>query len=101
MANTFTKATAESIGTSEVDFYTVPASTTSVVHSLFLSNKITAPIKVDVKLNTTLLLKNVEILDESTLVFNKPINLLTTDVLKITSDTATSLDAVAAILEVS
>jgi len=101
MANTFNNAKASGIGLTSTTIYTVPTGTTSVVHALYLSNVTTSTIKVTVKIDSVHVLKDVEILANSTLLMNKPLNMLAGESLIVSSDTDLSLDVVASILEVS
>ncbi len=101
MANVFTNAKAALVGTAGTDVYTTPAGTTAVIHGLFISNLLATAIKITVKSGTYNILKDVEILPESTLVVNKPINLQAAEVLTVVSNTDVSADVFVSVLEVS
>lgn len=93
------------IGTSLTDLYTVPASKEAVVHSLYISN--TDPVNtitVDIQVSLVLeadgdkyLAKNVTVPAGTSLIFDKPINLQATDILKVKASAATC-EAFASIL---
>ena len=107
MANTFKNA-GVAVGTSATTLYTCPAATAAVVHALFLSNvdgtnACTATIEASVDGGTTFrkLGLNLDIPSQSSLVFDKPINLEAADVLRITASAASDLEAFASILEIT
>ena len=113
MANTFKVKTKAGVGTSAGTVYTVPSSTTTVVLGLILGNvtgsAVNATITVETNTNDTETNADVE------LVINAPIPaggsleslgggklvLQTTDVLKVTSDTASSIDVALSIMEIT
>lgn len=101
MANTFTNAKSAAIGTAPVTVYTTPAGTTAVIHGLFITNITASSVLVTVMLDAYNVLKDVEIRANSTLVVNKPVNLLATEDLIVVSNTASSVDVVVSVLEVS
>jgi hypothetical protein len=104
--HTFTNAHVAA-GTSNTDVYTCPASTQATVHSLSLSNMTTSTIKVSVFVYDTsatalaTIVKDAQVEMGNSLVWNKPLNLETTDVLRVVCDTASACEAVASILEIS
>lgn len=96
---------AQPIGTTLTTLYTCPANYETVVHSLYISNtdSINA-ISVDIQatltkaaLGSKYLAQNISIPAGTTLVFDKPINLRPTDILKIKASAATC-DAFASLL---
>lgn len=101
MANTFNNAKASNIGTSDVIVYTSPIGTTAVIHGLYLSNKTVGDITVTVKVGTIILINSATIKAKSTLVFNKPINLLAAEELIVVSNTGASVDAFVSVLEIT
>lgn len=102
MPNTFKNYTSSSVGTSPVTTYTVPGSTTSVMIGCNISNTTTSQIKVDVQVAGVYLIKGVPIPANSALsVLDGKIILETTDTIVVTSDTATSCDVIASVLEQS
>jgi len=102
MANTFKNYTSSSVGTSPVTTYTVPASTTAVMIGCNISNTTTSQIKVDVQVAGVYLVKGVPVPANSALsVLDGKIILETTDTIVVTSDTATSCDVIASVLEQS
>ncbi len=106
MANTFKNAGIQ-VGTSRTTLYTCPASTTAVIHALYISNvgtaNATADIEITIDGGTTYryIGKGLEIPDDSTLILDKPINLEASDILAITASSAGSIEAVSAILEIA
>ena len=101
MANIFTNASSESVGTILTDVYTVPAGVQAVVHAVYLSNVLGTTINVNLLVDTTNVLSNIEMLASSSIVLNKPINLKAGQVLKVRSSADVSLDIFCSILEVS
>ena len=119
MANTFRLHTADAVGTSAVTLYTVGSSTTTIILGLILGNVTGSAINATVTLESNtdhddgagsdFNNDNVE------LVTNAPIPaggsleslgggklvLQTTDVLKVTSDTASSIDAALSFMEIT
>jgi len=110
MANTFTRKVSRSIGTSAtaIDGYTVGASTQTTVIGLTLANRTASQVLVDVTLNDgandTYMVKDAPIPAGSSLVVvggDQKVVLGTGDSIKITSDTASSVDAIMSILEIT
>jgi hypothetical protein len=119
MANTFRLHTADAVGTSAVTLYTVGSSTTTIILGLILGNVTGSAI------NATVTLESNTDHDDGTsdtetngnieLVTNAPIPaggsletlgggklvLQTTDILRVTSDTASSLDVALSIMEIT
>ena len=109
MANTFKNKVYNGANTSanaNMNVYTVPASTTTVVIGLTLSNTSTSQITADIKLSagqTVHLAKNIPIPAGSSFEFmagNKVI-MEATNTITTSSDTADSLDTVLSIMEIS
>lgn len=115
MASTFKNAGLD-VGTSDNssnNLYTCPASTSAVIHALYISNKSSANVaNVDVKVTydggTTFVTigKSLEIDVNNTLVLDKPINLEAGDIIRIIASlyqdsTAPDVEAFASILEIS
>lgn len=100
MANTFKNYTTTSAGTSPVTVYTVPSSTTSVMIGCNLSNTTASQIKVDVQVAGVYLVKAVPIPAGAGLsVLDGKIILEAADTIVVTSDTASSCDVIASVLE--
>ena len=109
MANTFKNAAAAATGTSEVSVYTVPSSTTTTVIGLTCANVTsTSPIKVSIRVYDNsgtahyYVVKNAEIYEGSALVAvggDQKLVLETSDIVKIVSDTASSVDTIISVME--
>jgi uncharacterized membrane protein YvbJ len=107
MANTFINA-AKAIGNTATTVYTVPAATTGVVHAIYVSNiHATNDVTVDITVTDTSasatfhIAKNLSVPNGSVAIFEKPINLEATDILKLKASAASSLEAFASILEMT
>jgi len=107
MANTFKNA-AKAIGNTATTVYTCPAATTGVVHAIYISNiHATNDATVDITVTDTSatatfhLAKNLSVPNGSVAIFEKPINLEATDILKLNASAASSLEAFASILEMT
>ena len=106
-SNTFKNA-GVAVGDSATTIYTAPASTTGVIHAVYLSN-IDGTNDVDVDLFVTdtsagsdfHIFKSVVVRANSTLVIEKPINLEAGDALKATASAASDLQAFASVLEIT
>jgi len=110
MANVFKNAVSASVGTSPVDVYTAPSSTTSTVIGCTVSNRTGSTINVDAQVTDTsgstvaYLVKAAPIGTGSSLVLiggDQKVVLETTDKITITSDTASSADVLVSVLESS
>ena len=106
MAEVFTNATLRNISnTVNQTVYTAPTGTQSVVHSLFISNKSSSDVRVDIAYDnlavSTYLGKDVFIPANATLVWDKPINILPTHRILMQSDTLDSCDVFMSVLEIS
>jgi len=100
MANTFKNYTSASVGTSPVTTYTVPSATTSVLIGCTVANTTASGIVVDVQVAGVYLIKDAPIPTGSALsVLDGKVILETTDTIVVTSDTATSADVIASVLE--
>jgi|TARA_R110002110_G_scaffold195633_1_gene405142 hypothetical protein len=109
MANTFKNAAAAATGTSEVSVYTVPSSTTTTVIGLTCANVTsTSPIKVSIRVYDNsatayyYVVKNAEIYEGSSLVAvggDQKLVLETSDIVRIVSDTASSVDTIISVME--
>ena len=107
MANTFINKSG-AVGDSATTLYTVPGSTTGVVHAIYVSNiHATNDATVDITVTDTSatatfhIAKNLSVPNGSVAIFEKPINLEATDVLKLKASAASSLEAFASILEMT
>ena len=110
MANTFKSFTSGSIGTTLVNLYTCPASTTTIVLGASIANTNTNPIAGSIKLA-----KSGSILDDVFIVKQAPVPagstvevmsgnkvvLESADTLQFQSDTAGSMDTIVSLLEIS
>ena len=102
MANTFKNYHTASIGTGASTVYTVPSSTTAVVIGLNLANRTGSQILVDVQLSSTFIIKNAPIPGGSALsVLDGKIIAETTETIVVTSNTASSVDAIVSVLEIT
>ena len=111
MANTFTRKLSRLVGTSatSVGTYTVPASTTTIVVGLSVTNVTASAIAANVIIldnaaQTTRLVVNAPISAGSSLVVgggDQKIVLITGDQLQVQSSAATSIDAVMSIMEIT
>ena len=108
MANTF-KSAATGSTTTLTTLYTCPASTTSVVHAIYMSNidginDATIDIAISGSANfqtRRYILKTVDIPAASTVVIEKPINLGDGDKLETKASANGDIDVFASILEIS
>jgi hypothetical protein len=111
MANTFKNAAAAATGTSEVSVYTVPSSTTTTVIGLTCANVTsTSPVKVSIRVYDAsatahfYVVKNAEIFEGGALVAvggDQKLVLETGDIIKVESDTASSIDTIVSVMEQS
>ena len=106
MANTFKIDTKSSVSTSGTDVVTAGGSATLVILSILISNKTAASAQVDVFMNKNsgddvFLIKNAPVPAGSSLeiISGSKIILQSSDVLNITSNTASALDAAVSYLE--
>lgn len=110
MANSFNRKLSRNVGTSltSVGSYTVGAATKAVVVGLILSNTTGGTINVDCTINDGsndyYLVKNAPISSGGSLVIiggDQKIVMNTNDSIQVKSDTASSLDAVMSIMEIT
>ena len=112
MANTFKLKTDTAVGTTLTSVYTVPASTTTVMIGAVLANILASQIRVDVKIVTAsstgenaddvYLVKDLPIPNGSSFeLIEGKVVLETGDIVKVESDTASSLDVALSVLEQS
>ena len=108
MANTFKNAAAAATGTSEVSVYTVPSSTTTTVIGLTCANVTsTSPVKVSIDSSASthfFVVKNAEVFEGGSLVAvggDQKLVLETGDIIKVQSDTASSIDTIVSVMEQS
>jgi hypothetical protein len=111
MANTFKNAAAAATGTSEASVYTVPSSTTTTVIGLTCANVTsTSPVKVSIRVFDSSgsahfhVVKNAEVFEGGALVAvggDQKLVLETGDIIKVVSDTASSIDTIVSVMEQS
>ena len=115
MANAFkikTKAGGAVAANTDMTVYTVPAATTAVIIGLTIANKVTNSVTVDVKVESNTvdtetnlnvnIGQNLPIPSGSSLdALAGKVVLQTTDVLKIQSDTANSVDIALSVMEIT
>lgn len=106
MANLFRSYTDTAIGTTEQTAYTVPANTVAVVIGLNVANITGNQVNVDLRVDKAsgddvYLVKNIPIPNGSSFEFNagNKFVLQTGDAIKVTSDTASSVDVLVSVLE--
>lgn len=104
MANQFKNA-GGSVGATTTDVFTCATGKTSVLHSLFLTNKhsSTGTVKVEVydsSATASYIINNeLSVPSNVTYVFDKPINLESGDKLRLTADAANKIEFFASYLE--
>ena len=108
MANTFTSYANKSVGTSPVTIVTVAAATQTTVIGLSCANISTAPVTVDVYFTRSAvdyyLIKGATVPVGGTLVIvggDQKVVLTPSDVLKVVSSAASSLDVVTSVLNIT
>tara|TARA_R100001129_G_scaffold186504_1_gene178517 strand:- start:85 stop:423 length:339 start_codon:yes stop_codon:yes gene_type:complete len=112
MANTFKSITSGSIGTTLVGVYTCPSSTTSIVLGASMANTHSSPIGSSIKLkkdgsaagqDDVFVVKTAPVPVGSSVevMAGNKVVLQAADVLQFQSDTATSLDVVVSVLEIT
>ena len=109
MANTFKNSAVATTGTSEVTAYTTPSSTTTTVIGLTCANVTsTSPIKVSIRVYDSsgsayfYIVKNAEIYEGGALVAvggDQKLVLETGDLIRVVSDTASSVDTIVSVME--
>jgi len=109
MANTFKLKTSTGVGTTPVTVYTGPASTSTTIIGLSVANITSSTITVNAQIENSdgdniYLVKNAPVPAGSSLVIvggDQKVVIEDSDVLKVTSDTASSADVALSILEIS
>jgi hypothetical protein len=109
MANSFKVKTKTAVGVTPTTIYTGPASTEVTIIGLSVSNIVSSAIEVDVTLENNdgdniYLVKGAPIPVGSTLIVvgaEQKVVMEASDILKVTSDTASSADVALSILEIS
>ena len=109
MANTFKNSAVAATGTSEVTAYTTPSYTTTTVIGLTCANVTsTSPIKVSIRVYDSsgsayfYIVKNAEIYEGGALVAvggDQKLVLETGDLIRVVSDTASSVDTIVSVME--
>lgn len=105
MANVFTNGLQRDIGTTPITIYTCPANKKSILIELDVCNKTNANVQVDAYITSSgsdfYLIKNAPIPAGGTLqvVSGQKIVLKNSELIKVVSNTSTSVDVVASILE--
>jgi hypothetical protein len=107
MANTF-KNKGLAVGNSRTDIYTCPASTSAVLHGIYISNidgTNSADATIEVYDNSATAYyhvgKTLPVPADSTLVLDKPVNLEASDKLVVTASAASDLECFLSILEIT
>ena len=113
MANTFKVKTKAAVGTSITTVYTVPSSTTAIVLGLIVGNvtgsAVNATVHVESDTSDTETNGNVELVTKAPIPAGGSLETLgggklvlqASDILRVTSDTASSLDIALSIMEIS
>ena len=100
MAQTFKNYTAASIGSTPTTVYTVASATTSILIGVNLANTTASQITVSAQLGTTYIVKDAPIPSGGALsVLEGKIIAEAADTIVVTSDTASSCDAIISVLE--
>lgn len=100
MAQVFKNYTQASIGTSPATVYTVPGATTSIVIGLNLANRTTNTITASAQLGSVYIIKDAPIPGGGALsVLEGKIIAEAGDTIVVTSNTASSTDAIVSVLE--
>ena len=100
MAQTLKNYTSASIGTSPTTVYTVASATTSILIGVNLANTTASQITVSAQLGTTYIVKDAPIPSGGALsVLEGKIIAEAADTIVVTSDTASSCDAIISVLE--
>ena len=96
------------VGSASTDLYTCPASTSAVIHALYISNvdgvnpsTVTIEVYDLSEASTFKVGYKLPIPAQSTLILDKPVNLETGDILKLTANVAGDVEAFASILEIT
>ena len=109
MANAFKLVTDTAVGTSPATVYTCPSSTQTTIIGLNLANIVSSGVQVDVQIENAdgdniYLIKDAPVPIGSSLVAvggDQKVVMNVSDVLKVTSNTASSIDVALSILEIT
>ena len=109
MANAFKLVTDTSVGTSPATVYTCPSATETTIIGLNLANIVSSGVQVSVQLENNdgdniYLIKDAPVPIGSSLVAvggDQKVVMNASDILKVTSDTASSIDVALSILEIT
>ena len=109
MANAFKLVTDTAVGTSAATVYTCPSATETTIIGLNLANIVSSSVQVSVQLENNdgdniYLIKDAPVPTGSSLVAvggDQKVVMNASDVLKVTSDTASSIDVALSILEIT
>lgn len=102
MPNTFKRYTASSVGTTAATLYTVPANTTATTIGANIANVTGGNVYVTVRLGTLFLVKDVPIPPGTSLsILDGKLIFQAGDVITVSSNTASSIDVVLSVLEIS
>ncbi len=110
MANTFKNAVSSAVGTGQTSVYTAPSSTTSTVIGLTVANITSSSVTVDVVVTDTSSSTSAYLVKSATVPVggalvpiggDQKVVLETTDIIKVTSSAASSVDVFVSILEQS
>ena len=109
MANTFKSYTSGSIGTTLVDVYTCPTSTITIILGASIANTDTNPIGGSIKLAKSGSLDDVFIVKQAPVPVGSTVEVMSgnkvvleaCDKLQMQSDTASSLDTIVSLLEIT
>ena len=109
MANAFKLVTDTGVGTSPATVYTCPSATETTIIGLNLANIVSSSVQVSVQLENNdgdniYLIKDAPVPTGSSLVAvggDQKVVMNASDVLKVTSDTASSIDVALSILEIT
>jgi hypothetical protein len=108
MANTFTSYVNKNVGTSAATVVTVASSTQTTIIGMSCANTTTSPVTVDAYFTRSAvdyyLIKGATVPVGSSLVIvggDQKVVLITSDILKVVSSAATSIDAVTSVLNIT
>ena len=108
MANTFRSYGAAAVSTTDVNVYTVPAATQAVILGVTVANLLSSTVNISVKITkasgTYFLVKIAPVLTGSSIeVIGSGSKFVAeaADIIKVVSDTASSVDAIVSCLEIS
>ena len=109
MANTFKVKTVNNVGTSDSDVYTCPSATQTTIIGMNLANITTSAVAADITLvnndgDSCFVVKNAPIASGGSLVTvggDQKLVMEANDIIKVSSDTASSVDVSLSILEIT